>query len=193
MYRDLKRVNPQENAHAEAKQGDARLLNLEPESIDACITSPPYLNYVDYTKLYGLELALLVNDSREIEELRKKSLRSHIGARYEFQDRIKSEKLDEIIGKIENSPEVVLGYFEDMHMSLQSVFKSLKKGGIAALVVGNACLPNLTIDVDLILAEISEQIGFSAKEIWVANARWCDVQGIERQRPVRESIVILEK
>lgn len=194
MYRDLKRVNPKKgDVFAEAQQGDARSLSLEDECIDLCITSPPYLNYVDYTKLYGLELALIVNNSREIEELRKRSLRSHIGAKYEFQGRLKSEKLDEILGKIDKSPEVVLGYFEDMYVSLQTIYKSLKKGGIAAIVVGNACLPNLTVDVDLILAEISEQIGFKAKEIWVANARWCDVQGIVKERPVRESIIILEK
>lgn len=194
MYRDLKRNNPKKgDVCAEAKQGDARLLPLEPECTDACITSPPYLNFVDYTKLYSLELALIVNDSKEIEELRKRSLRSHIGAKYEFHDGLKSEKLDEILGKIENSPEVVLGYFEDMYMSLEGVYNALKRGGIAALVVGNACLPGLTIDVDLILAEISEQIGFNAEAILVANARWCDVHGIEKQRPVRESIVILKK
>lgn len=193
MYRDLERVNPKQgDIHAEAMQSDARSLPLEPESVDACITSPPYLNYVDYTKLYGLELALIVNDSREIEELRKKSLRSHIGAKYEFHGGLKSDKLNEITGKV-NSPEVVLGYFEDMYMSLEGIYKALKPNGTAALVVGNACLPNLTVDVDLIIAEISEQIGFKAKAIWVANARWCDVHGIEKQRPVRESIVILEK
>lgn len=194
MYRDLERVNPKKgDVHVSAQQGDARSLSLEPESVDACITSPPYLNYVDYTKLYGLELALIVNDSREIDELRKKSLRSHIGAKYEFHGRLKSDKLDEIFGKIDKSPEVVLGYFEDMYMSLEGIYKALKPNGTTALVVGNACLPNLTVDVDLILAEISEQIGFKAKSIWVANARWCDVYGIEKQRPVRESIVILEK
>ncbi len=212
MYRDLKRVNPKNgDISAEALQGDARSLDLEPESINACITSPPYLNFVDYTKLYGLELALIVNNSKEIEELRKRSLRSHIGAKYEFHDGLKSEcgrdfvsdtcqspkgsatKLDEITGKIENSPVVVWGYFEDMYMSLEGIYKALKPNGTAALVVGNACLPNLTVDVDLILAEISEQIGFNAKAIWVANARWCDVHGIVKERPVRESIVILEK
>lgn len=193
MYRDLKRINPKKgDVCAEAKRGDARLLPLEPECTDACITSPPYLNFVDYTKLYGLELALIVNNSKEIEELRKRSLRSHIGAKYEFHDGLKSDKLNEIIGKI-NSPEVVLGYFEDMYISLEGVYNALKRGGIAAIVVGNACLPNLIVDVDLILAEISEQIGFKAKSIWVANARWCDVHGIVKERPVREGIVILEK
>ena len=34
------------------------------EEFDLCITSPPYLNFVDYTKIYGLELALFLNNCR---------------------------------------------------------------------------------------------------------------------------------
>jgi SAM-dependent methyltransferase len=37
------------------KQGDARFLNLDNESVDTVITSPPYLNNIDYTKVYSIE------------------------------------------------------------------------------------------------------------------------------------------
>lgn len=193
MYKDLKKVSSVSNKiHAEAHLGDARSISLELESMDACITSPPYLNYVDYTKLYGLELALLVRNPREIEELRKKSFRSHISAKYRSGKRLRSMRLEQTLEKVD-TPQIVEGYFEDMYLSLNSIYKALRKGGILALVLGNACLPNITVDVDLITAEISEQIGFRVKEIWVANARWCDVHGIRKERPVRESIIILEK
>ncbi len=36
-------------------QNDARKMDIESESIDAVITSPPYLNNIDYTKLYAIE------------------------------------------------------------------------------------------------------------------------------------------
>lgn len=199
MYRDLKRARPfPRGTVAEARLGDARSLPLRPESVDACITSPPYLNWVDYTKVYGLELALLVGPE-EIEVLRKRSIRSHVGAECRRRIGLRSKRMEEILDKISEKPgfvkhpQVVEGYFDDMYMSMRSIHRSLKEGGKVALVVGNVCLPNITIDTDLILAELAEDIGFRVKEILVANARWCDVYGIRKERPVRESILIMEK
>jgi DNA modification methylase len=37
--------------------GDARALDLDGESADMVVTSPPYLNNIDYSKIYGLELS----------------------------------------------------------------------------------------------------------------------------------------
>jgi len=199
MYKDVKRMTPT-NKSAEALLGDARKLPFDEGSADACITSPPYLNYVDYTKLYGLELSLLLGSSREMLDLRKRSLRSHVGAEYKKREGLNSERLDETLENLRGEtiasgkfPEVLTGYFEDMFMCLESLYPVMKEGGIAAYVVGNTCLPGITVDVDLILAELSEQAGFTAKRVLVANARWCDVAGIRKERPVRESIVVLEK
>ncbi|MBI5051465.1 hypothetical protein HZC08_01770, partial [Candidatus Micrarchaeota archaeon] len=36
--------------------GDARQMELENESVNLIVTSPPYLNNIDYSKVYGLEL-----------------------------------------------------------------------------------------------------------------------------------------
>jgi len=100
--------------------------------------------------------------------------------------------LEQTLEKVD-TPQIVEGYFEDIYLSLKSIHKALRINGIVALVLSNTCLPGITIDVDLITAEISEEIGFKVKGIWVVNARWCDVHGIRKPRPVRESIIILEK
>lgn len=199
MYKDLKNTQPT-GAHAEANIGDARDLPLENESIGACITSPPYLNYIDYTKLYGLELSLLLSGTKELIDLRKKSLRSHVGAEYKKEEGIKSEKLKETLQNLKEVtitsgrfPEVLTGYFEDLYIHLENLQPKMKPGSYACYVVGNTCLPGLTVDVDLILAELGEQAGYTAEKILVAKARWCDVGGIRKERPVRESIVILKK
>jgi SAM-dependent methyltransferase len=199
MFKDLKNVQPT-GIFAEAHIGDARDLPLENESIGACITSPPYLNYIDYTKLYGLELSLLLSGTKELIDLRKRSLRSHVGAEYKKEGGIKSENFKETLEKVKEVtitssrfPEVLTGYFEDMYIHLENLHPKMKTGGYACYVVGNTCLPGLTVDVDLILAELGEQAGFTAEKILVAKARWCDVGGIRKERPVRESVVILKK
>lgn len=198
MYKDLSKLEFTGSAQASAQIGDARNIDLPAESVDVCITSPPYLNFVDYSKLYALELALLV-DTKEYASLQKKSFRSHIHAKYSTKMRVHSEQIDSILESVSSlnnpkkSPVVVEGYFEDIYACLQSLHTVLRDGALAFFVVGNACFPNLTVDVDLVLAELASQVGFTVKEIWVVNARWCDVHGIKKDRPVRESIVILEK
>ena len=199
MYKDAKNI-PVTGVHAEARIGDARDPLLEDDSVGACITSPPYLNYVDYTKLYGLELSLLLSGTKELVDLRKRSLRSHVGAEYKKEGGLRSEKLKETMERVREVtvtssrfPGVLTGYFEDMFISMENLYPKMKDGAYACYVVGNTCLPDLTVDVDLILAELGEQAGFSAERILVAKARWCDVGGIRKERPVRESVVILKK
>ncbi|MBN2251388.1 MAG: hypothetical protein JW724_04870 [Candidatus Altiarchaeota archaeon] len=199
MYKDVKDMHAVK-ARGVARIGDARDLRLDAGSVGSCITSPPYLNYVDYTKLYGLELSLLLDNPPQMKDLRKRSLRSHVGAEYKKSAGSNSEKLKETLEglrKITLSgarfPQVLTGYFEDMYLSIEEAYRVLEPGGRAAYVVANTCLPDLTIDVDLILAELGVHAGFTPEEILVANARWCDVAGIRKERPVRESIVIMRK
>lgn len=197
MYKDLKKANYGNGTTAEVHLADARSLPTGTESADACITSPPYLNFVDYTKLYAIELSLLVGDSNEISRIRKGQIRSHLGSTYEDKGRLKSKILVEALkiadeASTEKIP-IVRGYFEDMFDSMERIYKVLKDGAHAAIVVGNACMPGITVDVDLILTEFAEQIGFKPISIWVANARWCEVYGIKKERPVRESVIILKK
>ncbi len=193
MYKDVKRVNPKATKiSAKAEVADARELNLK-EQFDICITSPPYLNFVDYTKLYGLELALFVSNSEEIQAIRKKSITSFIGKRTPSKKKVSSEILEKTIRRVKKAPEVVNEYFYDLQLSMENIYQALNSGGKAAIVIGNTCLPEITIDCDLILTEISEQIGFKPRGIFVANIRWCEVGGIKKDKPVRESVLILEK
>jgi len=199
MYKDL--VKGREfpgGIHAEARLGDSRNLPLEKESIDFCITSPPYLNWVDYTKIYALEMALLM-DGEEIRRARSDSVRSYIGAKEPKDFRVESEHLNELFERLEGLPEsskppaIMKGYFEDLFMNLESIYNSLKPGGKAAIVIGNSCLPNLDINSDLILAEMAQGIGFDAEGVWSSNTRICKFPGMKESRPVRESIVIIKK
>ncbi|PKP54459.1 MAG: hypothetical protein CVT90_01155 [Candidatus Altiarchaeales archaeon HGW-Altiarchaeales-3] len=200
MFKELK---DQKNGDAKANiyLGDARSLELNDNSVSAVITSPPYLNNVDYTKIYTLELSLLEDNVRNLKEIRRNAIRSHIGAVYEpDEDENKNknkipENVKKIIDKFSNPgiPLIARGYFEDMYLSLAEMHRVLKKGVFAFIVVANAQFSDVTIDVDTTLAELAEEIGFKLEEIWVAKVRWADVYKIRKERPVRESIVILRK
>lgn len=50
------------------------LPNLQSNSFDFIITSPPYANRYDYTRTYALELVFLGNDNQSVKDLRQKML-----------------------------------------------------------------------------------------------------------------------
>lgn len=57
MLRELRVARP-EPVPADIRLGDARDMKIEDGYVDAVITSPPYLNKIEYTKIYKLELSL---------------------------------------------------------------------------------------------------------------------------------------
>ncbi len=54
MIKDLNRIHFKE-CSIRIEQTDARYMPLDNESVDCVITSPPYLNNIDYTKVYAIE------------------------------------------------------------------------------------------------------------------------------------------
>ena len=50
------------------------LPEIESDSVDFVITSPPYCNRYDYTRTYALELAILGVDEQKILQLRQEML-----------------------------------------------------------------------------------------------------------------------
>ncbi|MCH7828535.1 DNA adenine methylase [Patescibacteria group bacterium] len=180
---------------------DSRKLSTE-RKFDAIITSPPYPNRHDYTRIYGLELMFnFIRDNSELKQIRYNTLRSHVEARKRF--KVTSYKEPAIINKIitrvekaglNNSkvPEMIAGYFEDMFLSLLQMQKHLKRGGKLALVVSNVRFGGINIYVDQILAQIGEQAGLQTNAILVARYRGNSAQQMERfkRKPSRESIII---
>lgn len=164
--------------------GDARLLPFENKSINTIITSPPYLNNIDYTKIYGLELSLLEINIQNTKETRERCIRSFITSN------ACRCKIPPEIENIGYRIPIVGTYFSDMEKVLKESFRIMKPGAIASFVVGNSVIHETHILVDEILAEIGARIGFEC-EIWVGSERIADVKF--KTIKTRESAIILRK
>lgn len=187
-----------------ASLSDARSITVERE-YDAVITSPPYPNRHDYTRIYSLEMLFdFVKSNDELKKIRYETLRSHVEARkkYHANGYVKSKKLCRLIRKIDkngtNNPKIgqmLEGYFEDMYLALQGMSKGLKKKGKIALVVSNVRFAGVNIPVDEILSEAGEQAGLKSKAVWIARYRGNSSQQMKEyaRKPSRESIVVWEK
>ena len=159
---------------------DAR--NFSKGEYECFITSPPYLNNIDYSKVYGLELSLLAMDKNASLKMRNESLRSFI-----TKDAQKTEVPEEV-GEIGHRLPIVGEYFADMEKVLKNLYKTNEKGGV--LIVGNAVIQQEHIEVDEILGKIGERVGFEYEiPLWME--RIADVKPAKLK--VRESAVVFKK
>ena len=187
-----------------ASLGDAREV-ITDRKYDAIITSPPYPNRHDYTRIYSLEMLFdFVDNNDDFKKIRYETLRSHVEARKKFEstEYDKPIILNKLIKKIKkngtNNPMVInmlKGYFEDMYLAILEMAKSLKDKGKIALVVSNVRFAGVNIPVDEILSEAGEQAGLRSKAIWVIRYRGNSSQQMKeyKRKPSRESIVLWEK
>jgi hypothetical protein len=187
--------------HWSVAVGDART-HIAPMEVAGVISSPPYLNRHDYTRIFCLELALgFVSGQEELKALRYGSLRSHVEARgnagnpdYRMPDRL-AALLPVLVDRGINDSRLlrmITGYFEDMHATLLAIKASLVPGGFVALVLGNSRFSGVTIPVDEIVAEIGEQIGLTWSATWVARHRGNSAQQMASygRAPSRESVIL---
>ncbi|MCK5022840.1 MAG: hypothetical protein KAS04_01570 [Candidatus Aenigmarchaeota archaeon] len=175
MIKNLEKFEQGNECRTVITRGDARKLKLDDEEIDFVMTSPPYLNKIEYTKIYGVEEFLFFGTSK------KRGVRSYIGMQVE-PERIFPEL-----------PDIANAYFADMRQTLKEMYRVCKPGAKAAIVVGNGCFPDGVIQSDELISELAEKIGFSVDKIHVLNKRWCTKNRTEKVGELRESMVVLEK
>lgn len=173
MILDLKKEKMHE-VEPEVFQADARLTKLEKDSVGCVITSPPYLNKIEYTSVYKLELGLFFQEQET-------KLRAHIE--------------DSATGRDMGTkmPLIAKAYFDDITKVMRNMFHYLKPGGKAIIVVGGGCFPYEIIESDDILIEEAEKIGFKKLDKIVARNVHCMRNRTIKVGTVRESVLVLEK
>lgn len=130
-------------------RGDARVLReLGNKSIDIVLSSPPYLNAIDYMRAHRLSLVWLGYRMGELRTIRSSS----VGAERGPDSPRSSGEFDHILeslGDIEQLPSgdqrMIARYAEDMYRLMSELARVLKPDGRIFLVVGNSCLRTVFI------------------------------------------------
>jgi hypothetical protein len=211
MIHDLSEIRmfglwPRKNARTLMAQGDARELCLPKKylgNVSAVITSPPYLNRYDYSRIYALELCLFcVKSHQDMVNVRHSLLRSHVESKEHKGKQILLPALDEVLQEVrsrplnnERLPIMIQAYFEDMNLVIRNIASYLKSGGRAALVVANAQFNGESVPTDLMLCELADQQGMSTETIIVTRYKGNSSQqmAVYGRRPVRETILFWRK
>jgi DNA modification methylase len=205
--RDFARLN---RIPATVHRADARKIAdlLEPESIDAVITSPPYPNEKDYTRTTRLESVLLglICNKEELRNLKKGLVRSNTRSVYVADDddqwirdhpeikRIAEaiEKRRVELGKTSGFerlyPRVTKLYFGGMARHLAGLRQVLRPGAQLAYVVGDqASYLRIMIRTGKILAEIAQSLGYELTGIDLFRTRLATAT----REQLREEVVLL--
>ena len=186
--------------------GDVRT-NIEKvpnNALDLIITSPPYLNSRDYTDIYMLELKVLqlVNSHKELQDLRKSTIRSHVQVKYADVKPIDNQRLQECLSMMKYSKSkawnsdilnMICGYFEDMQHLFTSISRKMRSGGVMYFNVANSAYFGVEVPVDLIIADIAEDCGMKVREIRKAR----DLKTSPQQsrligKKLHESIIVID-
>ncbi|PFG53247.1 hypothetical protein ATG98_2333 [Marinobacter sp. LV10R520-4] len=126
--------------NAESQLGDARRMNgVENSSIDIVITSPPYLNAIDYMRGHRLSLVWFGYRIKDLRCIRGESIgaesASHIDIEEPFWDVIYKYNLE---GLHIRTLKMLNRYFVDLRSQMMETHRVLRNGGEASYVIGNS-------------------------------------------------------
>jgi DNA modification methylase len=205
VHRDRARWGPP----AEVRAEDARTAVWPAGSVDLAITSPPYVNGMDYVMNYKLDLAWLgyARSYADLRALRSAEVACDNLPRREAAPFLGTAAapdpwLNEILPQIRENVRrkgsyrrndmhaVVHRYFADVRAVIARVRRALRPGGRFVLVVGDSLLAGAYVPGDLLLARVGRSLGYRIVSVEVARPRR---SGQRRSFELRESVVTLER
>ncbi len=210
MTEDLRQLPRKNGATARAFLADSRQIPriLEPESIDAVITSPPYPNEKDYSRTTRLETVLLgfAHSMPELRMLKKTLVRSNTRSVYKTDDDdswVKGHREIEAIAREIEERRTMLGktsgferlyhrvtklYFGGMARHLETMKRVLKPGAQLAYVVGDqASYLRVMIRTGQILASLAKSQGYEPVRIDLFRTRLATAT----KEQLREEVLVL--
>jgi hypothetical protein len=152
------------------ERGNAQALPLRDASVDLIVTSPPYAsNAIDYMRAHKFSLVWLGYTIDELSQRRKRYIggESITGVQFEVLPHSVANIVSEVACANKKKGQAVLRYYSEMTRTLREMFRVLKPGKAAIVVVGNSILSGKDIHIHTCLADIGKSLGFQVPKIGV--------------------------
>jgi hypothetical protein len=210
MADDLRELRGRDQTPATVYRADSRQIPkvLEPNSIDAVITSPPYPNEKDYTRTTRLESVLLgfIRNKADLRALKSSLVRSNTRSVYKDDDddewvsahpgiqriaqAIEARRLE--LGKTSGFERlyarVTKLYFGGMARHLSELRPILRPGARLAYVVGDqASYLRVMIRTGQLLADLAQALGYEVTSIDLFRTRLATAT----KEQLREEVVVM--
>jgi DNA modification methylase len=139
-------------------------LNVEKGSIDIVLTSPPYLNAIDYMRCSKFSLVWMGHNVKELRQIRGDS----VGAEASSEEALETAWVKALIKQLGLKPQLSMRdnaflaqYVWDMGSALAEVSRVLKTGGRAVYVVGDSTVRGTFVRNSAIVTAVAEKHGLS--------------------------------
>ena len=156
--------------HAKIRRGDARALDdMDCERYDLAITSPPYLNAIDYLRGHRMALVWMGYPIRWLREIRA----ANVGAERSLPAEIIGSSVSEFVSE-ENGSLIssrhhgwIRRYARDMEAVLRQLKRVVKRNGRVVMVLGNSFLRGAVIDNAGLVSHLADSAGFNLEHRFV--------------------------
>ena len=215
---------PHHERMAEVYKADSRVKNsyIEDESCDLCITSPPYLNNLDYGEVSKVHTHFfeLTKDWHDITEKVRHQLVTGATTHYRDADFCMDDFMEtdfahanpELMNKLtvlyreiqangknrkgkKSFHILMMHYFEDMYKVLLEMRRVLKDGSKAYLILGDSAPYGVYVPTTQILGDIARSVCFGEYEIYKIRERGHKWKNLANRHNVElsENILVLNR
>jgi hypothetical protein len=140
--------------------------------VDVAITSPPYINALDYIRCIKLESAWVdCSDDTGLRVLRKHQVGDNARRSIQIEpmvDAVVSETVDLIATTDRVRSETVRAYFQDIANNLRATFRALRTNGVYHMIVGDSVIKGMEVPTHKLIADIAQRCQFE----WVGYYRY---------------------
>jgi len=158
------------------RRDSTKKLPLNNSQVDLIITSPPYVTSYEYGDLHQLTLLWFGQDSTQFKQWGRFSKdydsfrKSFIGTSLKqkkngnFESQIAERIVKDLAPARRRMAVEVANYFADMNKSFREMYRILKPGGKACIIIGNTKLAGVDILNAEVAAEQMLSVGFQPVE-----------------------------
>ena len=160
------------NVQAKMYRQDAtKKLPVKNGSVNLIVTSPPYVTSYEYADLHQLSLLWFGSDpnfkqwNKHIDDF-SSFRKEFIGTKHkgkgatDFNSELATDIVDRLASEKGSLSASVGDYFADMNLAFSEMYRTLRKGGHACIVIGNTELKGVDILNAEVAAEQMTRIGF---------------------------------
>lgn len=194
-------LNESEYFHTHIPGGTAIATELCDDSIDLAVTSPPYINAVDYPRTHQLEMYWLgLLGDGPLSDVKRKYIGTETVYKTEYRDLHVSgyKTLDPVLEKIYklDSRRAFIAYkfFDDMKHQLHEMIRILKPGSRYCIAIGSNIMRGVQVKSHEILAEIAQSdVGFELETQFFSKLIRHFIRIPRKERMHGEWVLVLRK
>lgn len=189
---------------AKIRKGDARSLPLNNSSVDLVITSPPYLNAIDYLRGHKLSLVWMGHSIQKLRDLRTENVGAECGSKDTLSDDLKEalKRMGDTSRLPTRLQNMLVQYLQDMDAVFSEIHRVLRKNAEAVVVIGDSTIRGVFVSNSRALVRIAKKNGLvlhsSRHRPLLMNRRYLPpperrISGKELRTRMREEVILVFK